>query len=119
MQNLWDASIEVLRATEARGFMNEVVRGFAVVVSASRNGRVDPPAFRQRTGMPGEADTGVVYVFMDACLDVRERDVLRVLAGPEAGRTLRVLGRAKPGGNHWELVTVPFEGPLRTLEVQT
>lgn len=65
----------------------------------------------------GEAQAGKRRWFLAANLDVRERDVLAVVAGPEAGVALRVLSSvpvmSRRGLHHREVNVEVFTGEIR------
>ena len=65
---------------------------------------------------PGEQQNALRQWFVDKAVDVRERDVLAVTAGPEAGINLRVLSVSKPANrvahHHTEVNVEVWEGVL-------
>jgi hypothetical protein len=65
---------------------------------------------------PGEMQGGKRRWFLDKALDVRERDILSVTSGPEAGQTLEVESVAKPANprrhHHTEVIVDTWTGSL-------
>lgn len=112
---LMDHRAEVWRPTEKRGFAAEVVQTLEPIElpKSGRNCAVVPAPVGtmdvQDLG-PGEAPRGRTQLYMAKALDVQERDVIRLVDGPEAPSRWRAVAVAKPRGHHYEVVVEPWVG---------
>lgn len=70
----------------------------------------------QRDSGPGEGQSRLQTWYLHKALDVRARDILLVVAGPETGRTLRVMAANPVSGrrnlHHWEPTCEDWIGTL-------
>lgn len=116
---LFDHRAEVWRPVERRGFGGHVKQTLepVVVPTSGFNCAVVPPT--GRTGGlrvdnigPGETTRGRVDMYLARGTDVNERDVIRIVAGPEAVTTWRVEATSRPRGHHVEVVVEPWVGEI-------
>lgn len=114
---LFDHYAEVWRPVETTGPAREIVVSFDLVEPATRNCAVVPPVGKERGVRtvdigPGETTRGQTTFLMARDLDVQERDVIRLVSGPEATSTWRVGATARPRGHHVEAMVEPWVGIL-------
>lgn len=119
LRGLFNHRAEVWRPVESRGFAAEV-RETLEPVSRPKSGfnmAIVPAAGRMR-GLtttdigPGETSRGTVEVYLPKGMDVEDRDILNVVAGPEAPATYRVVAMCRPRGHHVEATVEPWVGEL-------
>lgn len=109
---LFDHRAEVWRPVEARGFAAEVVQKLEAVHQPTTGTNCAFAVAKLRTENigPGETPLGRVDLFMSIGLSVEERDVLRIVAGPEAPSRWVVVSAARPRNHHIEAVVEPWFG---------
>jgi hypothetical protein len=122
IEDLFDHRVEVWRTVESTGAYNEVVDEWTLVEEADRdNAAIVPAKMRLQDEIgAGEHRGGRVDWYLAKWLDVQERDVLNVVAGPNAPSKWRVVSTTIPsgriavgvGGHHIEPVVEPWKGEL-------
>jgi hypothetical protein len=113
IEGLFDHWAEVWRPLEARGPAGEVSLDWDRVHEPTRtNCAVVPLKGSVENIGPGETVRGREEVYLGIWVDVQERDVVRLTAGPEAGRTFRAVGVTRPRGHHVEAMVEPIVGAL-------
>lgn len=117
--SLFDHRAECWRPVERRGFGAQVKPGFEAVErpASGLNCAIDGLVGRSgEVGVqdigPGEARRGRTQAFLPAAFNVEERDILRLVAGPEAPSLWRVMGVARPRGHHTEADVEPWAGEI-------
>lgn len=121
INRLFDHRVRVWRDTPTRDAYNDVVQSLALLSTpASNNARPDQgwAGTLQDTGA-GEQQGTKRRWYLDKSVDVAERDVLEVTAGPEAPATLRVVSVTKPTAprvvHHLEVNVEAWGGTLPEL----
>lgn len=77
------------------------------------NAVVNRPVTQAADAGPGVAPIGARYLYMSAAADVRVRDVLEIISGPDAGYRGEIDGGpTRPRGNHTEITTSVWHGKL-------
>lgn len=115
----FDHTVRVYRATTTEDALGDEVEAWAAqgTVPKYRNARPDQTwAGTLQDRGPGEEQAGKRVWYLKAGLDVGERDVLNVTAGPESPVQLRVLSVTKPTAplavHHLEANVEVFEGDV-------
>lgn len=98
IRSLCDHRVIVYRATEGRDEFKDVTRAWAPLEAPDgKNARPNQLwAGSQMDPGPGEVQGAMRGWFLVAEFDVQERDVLRVIAGPEAPALLMVESVTRP-----------------------
>jgi hypothetical protein len=119
---LFDSQVRIWRPTETRGAYRAPDDDYDPVTTPTRpNACMEYPGGTLVNEGAGEKDISRRRWYLDRSCDVRERDVLEVIAGPRVGSRWRVDGEPdKPSGgprnsgafHHWEAWTVPWKGRL-------
>ena len=114
IEDLFDHRAEVWRIVQVTGLARDVQQvPQRVHAPGSRaNCAIVPPRVRTDDIGPGETTRGRVEVYLDTGVDVVERDVIRIIAGPMVGRTYRAVSVARVRGHHAEVVVEPWVGEL-------
>lgn len=112
IERLFDSRAEVWRPDETVGVAREVVIELEQVDDPTRgsNCTFEVPKMQLVDIGPGETTRGRVLLYMHRRLDVVERDVLRVISGPQAPSRWRVASVARPRDHHVEAMVEPWVG---------
>lgn len=120
IEDLFDSQVRIWRPTEDRDGFRAPVDDYTPGPAPTRaNACMEYPGGQLSNEPAGEKDVSRRRWYLDRTLDVRERDVLEVVAGPRSGSRWRVDGEPdKPSGgprnsgvfHHWEAWAVPFKG---------
>lgn len=111
MIHLFDHVARVHRVSESVNALREKVNTLTPLPDTERMA-LDTSPFRSGDEGAGQFVEGSAEGFMRATADVQEGDVLEVISGPEAPRTLRVISASRPRGHHCELVMEMYRGKL-------
>jgi hypothetical protein len=118
LADLYDTTIRVWRRTVTPGggsLREELVTYVAQTLPPAPNACVNRPTAPIADKGPGYGPIGEQRVYMAAETDVEVRDVLELVAGPDAPRLLEVdEPPTRPRGHHVQLRTRLFEGDLET-----
>lgn len=112
---MFDSTIRIWRPTVTRGqagIDNQQYTPLLIVGAAINRSRT--PQAPQDGGL---ARSGIIRWYGLPTIDVRERDVVEVVTGPDAGRTWEVNEQpTRPRGHHTEVDCVEWNGILPDLE---
>lgn len=111
---LFDHRVGVYRPAEQRTAMGAVEVWSALVPATygPHNAKVTEPDMSLEAIGSGEMPQGRYIVSMRPGVDVQERDILRVLVGPDSVVNLRVLSASYPRGHHMKAICERVSEPL-------
>lgn len=121
LTHLWDHRVVLYRVQTVKDAFGDTIEGWVAQTSPSgKNARPDQTWMGDQIERgPGEQQAGRRPWLLDkAFSDVRERDVLSVTDGPEAGSKVRILSVTRPTHprlhqvHHFEVNTEIFQGEL-------
>ena len=108
----------IYRATPSRDRFGGILESWVALPSPKgKNARPNQTLAGNLTNPgPGEIQAANNQWFLHPDFDVRERDVLKVVSGPESPAHLRVVAVARPTNaqavHHLEVMVEPWVGPL-------
>ena len=106
-----DTTVRIWRPTSSQDAMGVEVRTLAPIGTAIAV--VNRPTAPTGQVAGGLAPIGTERLYFDPDVDVRERDVLEFVAGPDVGRRLEVdEPPTRPQGEHLQVDTILWHGTL-------
>ena len=107
--SLLDHTARIWRRSETLGTYQETVPGYALTY-----GSVPCTLRRKRATLseagPGTVDVGERTVYFKAAVVLEEKDLVELVAGPDAPDWLEVESSARPRGHHVEARCTEFHG---------
>lgn len=114
IEGLFEHRVGIYRPFETRTAMG-ATEGWSTVLEAAwgpNNAKVTEPDMSLISNGSGEMPQGRYVVSMSPTWTVKERDIIRVLTGPESAINLRVVSANYPRGHHLKAVCDRVEEPL-------
>lgn len=114
LTDFFDTTIRVHRRTVTRGALREEVVSYVPgPMPAGPNAAVNRPTAPLGDKGPGLAPIGERRVYMAPGADVQARDILELIAGPDAPQNLEVdEPPTRPGNDHTQIRGRLWEGTL-------
>lgn len=112
---MMDHEVAIWRPTTVLGEMREEIRTYVRVLDPPGvpNAMVNRPRAPLANSGPGLTPTGTRRIYMATGTDVQPRDVVELVAGPDAGDVIEIdEPPTRPRGHHVQLVGRLFDGRL-------
>lgn len=115
LRGLFDTEVAIWRATTSKGALREEVRTYARVLDPPGipNACVNRPNAPVADVGPGIEPVGTRRIYMLPSTNVQTRDIVEIVAGPDAGAVLEVdEPPTRPRGHHVQLDCRLWNGRL-------